>query len=236
MSYITISNIPIILLMIGSSLLYFGKVISEFKPQKFEKLDLYFEGFKFFLRYTGLPLTILFILGYRVSFTFQELFFIPISHNIALTLTSDVIFIIPILAIYLFYSMESIPEKDHIKYAIWNRKHPGQNGETYLKYLTSDVSMTIVSFVLLFSLMLLAEGRNLPMIMLGSLFVFFTYTKISILYAYKTARYPKIKITFLNHKKIYATLYREHEDFLTVNLKDKFIMINKNNIETIEMG
>lgn len=249
-------EISLFVILIGAILYYFGRIISETKVEKFEKVDFYVQGLFFGLIYVFIPS----LLGYY----FRNKFKIP-------TIGS---FVIQILILSLLSSnfnanyylrqhglLNKLEKTGHKKYnEIKNvltdkelargeflfKSKFGMSPKEFisksnflLRYKIPIVmvgnkwTLLFFSFITLLSSFQLYNSEKIIAFMFSLILTFFILTFIASAYGYSRSYYPPAKIYMSNGEIIEGKILK-FSNFVYVLKGDKNIFINKDNITRIE--
>ncbi|MEM4282538.1 MAG: hypothetical protein QXV29_02245 [Candidatus Woesearchaeota archaeon] len=245
--------------IIAGILLYFGKVISDTKVEKYNKLDFYIEGLFFSSIYLFLP----FVIGYYLFsinwFKFQMWVYVFIQILILGCLSwnfraHNLLRKFGLIKEFKNRFNRKIEELRAQKTAI--TKFISKERESWFKkkFGFDFIQLNILTFydipikifgnknvLFLFSLATFLSifytiSNNFILAAFSFVIGFFILTMIAVAYGFGDAHYPPSKITLLDGKVIEGDIIKFSDDFVFVLNENEKIFVNKDQIKTIKLS
>ncbi|MEM5799308.1 MAG: hypothetical protein QXZ43_01420 [Candidatus Aenigmatarchaeota archaeon] len=254
-----IETIGFLSALIFSILLYFGKIISDTKVEKYTKLDFYIEGLFFSLIYLFLP----FIIGYYLfsnkwlnfpiwAYIFiQILILVFLSYNFIAHNFLRKFGLVGEFKNSLKAKIEEIRNKRTVvsrfiskEKEIWFKKRFGHDFiqlsilvfyDIPINFFGNKKILLIFSFT---SFLAVFYTISSNFILSASSFVisFFILTMIAFTYGFGDAYYPPSRITLVDGKIIEGNIIKFSDDFIFVLNENEKIFVNKDQIKTIKQS
>lgn len=205
----------IIVTILSAIIIYFGKIISEYRLDRNDKLSYYIDGFLYFLFMVVVPFAIAY-LAKDVSSIYA--FFI---NNNYIIFIAFILILIVVSVIFIFkIAFREILFTQNIEL---NNKKP--NPSFFL----------IISFLLSYFLIIIYITTNFFLFLIFLILFCFIQTIIAIAFSYKN--YNKEKITIYTQKMKYTGIfYKNLDNYIEIIQNKKQILINKNYIISIKRG
>jgi len=254
LDFFTLENFPILIVLGGAALLYFGKVIGDTKVEKYDKLSYYIEGLLFSVTYLFIPLIF-------SIWIVNNLFRIPIGLSISIQIVVLSCLFFVAIAHYLFrkYGLvewfkkkikEELNEFSKKSWAKWwiekENWFKSKFGIDYtelillvlyeipVKYLGNKYSLFLQSFLTILSLVSLYFDKADTLILtISSIITFFLLTFIALDYGFSDAYYPPAKVYLDNGEIVEGNILKFGEFIYLIN-KDKKFFINNSKVIKIE--
>ena len=249
-----ITDFSLAIALTGAALLYFGKIIADTKVGKYDKLSYYIEGLLFSIPYLLLPAVFSF-------YVIKNLFKIPTWWAISIQVISLMCLSLTVTAHNLFrkYGLvetfkkgireefRELSRKSTMKWITkgnnWLKSKLGTDcvGLNLLafytiptKYLGSKISLFILSFITILSLVsIYSNETTLLLLSFSSVLTFLSLSLIALAYGFSNAYYPPVKLYLDNGKVIEGNVLKFGEFIYLIN-SDKQIFVNSSKVLKIE--
>lgn len=228
-SQVKLTDIYILLAILGASCLYFGKLISDTKPTRYDKVSLYIEGLVFIIIFLLLPMAVIYFLFAKFNLQLPDFYGILIQLALLTLLSYNVM--AHIIRQYNLLenigSILSLREKDQLVRIVEEELQaslPVSN-----KYV-----LFFISFVVIWINVSILSGGISILVIFSFILSFFIFSMMAISYGYGTAKYPTVKITLKDGKVSEGKFLKYDGEFFKILVGGKEILINKNEMITME--
>lgn len=237
-------DVPILIIILGALILFFGKIVGDTKIEKFDKLSNYIEGLFFSLWYIFLP----FLLTYYILYIYP--FRISLSTLILLGVQIIIYFLLSIFITFLYtaskYGLLNLVKnvtkvllEKRLKQDVDAKKATlgvaeGLFSERWINLFRDEIVLFIISVItILLSSLLYKSGDALTPV--SFVLTFFILTMVALAYGYNNTNYPHAIIYLVDGNKIEGKILKLG-DYICILLQDdvKRIYINKDKINYIE--
>ncbi len=211
-SQLAIVDISALIIVVGTLILYFGKVIGDLQEEKYGKLDYYETGFRFIYLFVLFPSLLAYILV--TLYKPDKLVFGILSI---------------IIILFLIFYHRNLNEKMKI---IRNLKQLQQYRKSILD---NDWILLIFAFITIYDIFISVEFLNLNIfsIIMIILFSIGVFTYIAINYGLSMRRFPEVTV-YTENDKIITGVLLSRGDFIELLEKDKITRVNADKVIYIE--
>ena len=254
-SQLTECQIYLLIVITGALILYFGKLISDTKVEKYDRLGFYIEGLFFFIIYVAMPLLVAYYLIIKsISLPMWSTFLIQLivlgiltwnlivneyfwKHGLSGEFENE-----------LKKQIDNVKKSDTTKGKIINnyeeifKKKFGMDYTQYnfwlfykipKQYFGNKNLLFILSFLSLLSSMSLFFHEDVLFFLISMFLTFFILSLIAISYGFKTATYPSA-IVYLDEGEPIEGKILKFGDYVYLLKEGKKIFINNDKIKYIE--
>lgn len=230
-------DIPILIILLGALILYFGKIVCDTKLEKYDKISYYIEGLTFSLWYIFFPLLltyyILYIYPFRISVSTPILIGTQIFIYVCLGIIT---FLYSSLKYGILNQLKNVTKvlvERNLKHEL-DKKAYFLFSERLIKLFRNEIVLFIFSVITILSSSLLYKlGEALTSLSL--VLTFFILTMVALAYGYNNTYYPLAKIYLDNGKIIEGRILKLGDNFCILLQDDiKRIYINKDKINYVE--
>jgi hypothetical protein len=234
--------IPILIILLGVLILFFGKIVGDIKIEKHDKLSYYIEGLFFSLWYIFLP----FLLTYYILYIYP--FRISVSTLILIGAQIIIYFLLGIFIKFLYtalkYGLLNLV-KNVTKVLVENRLKQDVNAkkalglalglfsERWVKLFGDEIVLFIFSVITILSSSLLYKSGD-ALTPVSFVLTFFILIMVALAYGYNNTNYPLVKIYLVNGAIIEGRILKLGEYVCVLQDNIKRIFINKDKINYVE--
>lgn len=246
-----LANFSIFLVALTATLIYFGKLISDTKLQKYEKMSIMIEGLFFTLFYIFLPV-VLNIFFYQCGFILQMFPWLVVL----------ILFQILVSVIYRRYILyknikkfelgdlvnkeinkkigEMKKNNKSIIGKILNRQSVNLNKllgvfDSFFKLIEKGAVLFLFSVVIFYSVMMCVININILLFTAVSILSFLNLSLMAVARGTSNVNYPKSKITMVDGTIINGKVLK-FDQYIYVIKKNKSVQINKEHVVLIEQN
>lgn len=192
-------------MIIGAIFLYFGRIISDTKVEKYDRLGTYIEGLLFSSVYVFIP--------FLISYCARDIIEIP------------EIIVIGIQLFILLIMSYCVILQNLIKYEIDEKYEKSY----FVKVFGNKNSIFLFALLTIFTTLNTLEGDDIFLLGLSLVFTLVILTQIALLFGFAVAHYPCTKF-YLENEKIIEGKALKFGEFIHILKGNKKIFINKDKI------
>jgi hypothetical protein len=246
----TIEQIPVAIAVIGVISYYFGKLISDARPQREVRSVSYIEGISFLIIFILIPSILIYYFNQQISFINYlkpySLLFILLGYGLTYFLfLKSVYFNTKLLGAESYFKKIYKDKVDEVidkklsfakKYSNANIAYSSMNwfSDVMGDKLSNFTLIFISIFMLLsFAVVILSE-TNILYITLSSIALFFGLSSLAVLYGYYSSQYPELKIILKDGTLKTGKIVKYDTDFFTIVKGKTKYFINKDEIVSVE--
>jgi hypothetical protein len=246
----TFEQFSLLIAIFGIVVYYFGKLISDTKPQKEVRTVSYIEGFSFLVVLVIFPSLIIYYLNQQVPiinilrpywwllfiFEYALSYFLFLKWNY---FTAQLFGLKKYIRKVYKQRMNEVMQKK-FKFLRKHRKPdyilPIMNWiQNFMEKKMSNITLFTISTLIIFStVVVVIEYPNILFVALAGVSGFFGLSSLAILYGYYNAMFPQVKIILKNGKIKLGKVIKYDDGFFTIIDKGIKYFVNKDEIVSIE--
>jgi len=241
-----IEQVSIIIALLGIITYYFGKIISDTRPQKEVRSVSYIEGFYFLVIFVVLPLLIVYYISYQTSF----IIFLKPYWWLSLLIEYALVYFLYLkhssFIIHL-YELEKYFQKIYkrkVNEVLKNKIKLNKKGLTsktmtwFQKFMYKKISnqgLFIISTFLIFTTYIVFTANpSILYVSVSGISLLLGLSLLAILYGYYTAQFPYVTIILKNGKMKSGKMIKYDGEFFIVIDRELKYSFNKDEVLWIE--